>query len=81
MQPHGQGWLERKLIFVAPVLAHAERLQGEPPRPKAYCANVGTASSLPLVSTNPTISAWTLDATTLCPGDSWRLLVPSTRMP
>jgi hypothetical protein len=39
MQPCGPGWQERKLIFVAPVLIHADRLQDEPPAPKAYCAD------------------------------------------
>jgi hypothetical protein len=39
MQPHGPGWQERKLIFVAPVLIHAEQLQGQAPQPKAYCAD------------------------------------------
>lgn len=39
MQPHGPGSQERKLIFVAPVLIHAEQLQGGAPAPKAYCAD------------------------------------------
>ena len=39
MRPCGPGWQERKLIFVAPVLIHAGRLEGEPPAPKGYCAN------------------------------------------
>jgi hypothetical protein len=39
MQPHGPGWQERKLIFVAPVLIHAKQLQGGVPAPKAYCAD------------------------------------------
>jgi hypothetical protein len=38
MQAHGRGKLERKLIFVAPVLINAEQLQGEAPRPKTYRA-------------------------------------------
>jgi hypothetical protein len=38
MQPYGQGKLERKIIFVAPVLIHAEQLQGNMPRPKTYRA-------------------------------------------
>jgi hypothetical protein len=42
MQPCGPGRRERKLIFVAPVLIHAEQLQGEVPRPKSYRAG-GTA--------------------------------------
>jgi len=39
MQPHGPGWQERKLIFVAPVLIHAEQLQGGALAPKGYCAD------------------------------------------
>jgi hypothetical protein len=38
MQACGLGKLERKLIFVAPMLIHASQLQGEIPRPKAYRA-------------------------------------------
>jgi hypothetical protein len=38
MQPHGPGKQERKLIFVAPVLIHADQLQGEAPLPKPYRA-------------------------------------------
>jgi hypothetical protein len=36
MQAYGLGRLERKLIFVAPVLIHASQLQGEIPKPKTY---------------------------------------------
>jgi hypothetical protein len=43
MQPYGPGKLERKLIFVAPMLIHAAQLQGEIPRPKPYCAGSGSA--------------------------------------
>ncbi len=39
MQPHGPGWQERKLIFVAPVLIHADQMQGELPAPKVYRAD------------------------------------------
>jgi hypothetical protein len=39
MQPHGPGWKERKLIFVAPVLIHAAQLQGGVPPPRMYCAD------------------------------------------
>jgi hypothetical protein len=39
MQPCGPGWQERKLIFVAPVLINADQLLGEPPAPRAYCAD------------------------------------------
>ena len=38
MQPFGMGNQQRKLIFVAPVLVHAERLQGDVPAPKSYRA-------------------------------------------
>jgi hypothetical protein len=38
MQACGVGRLERKLIFVAPMLIHAAQLQGDIPRPKAYRA-------------------------------------------
>jgi hypothetical protein len=44
MQPFGPGKVERKLIFVAPMLIHASQLQGEIPRPKAYRA--GSTRSL-----------------------------------
>ena len=36
MQPFGIGNQQRKLIFVAPVLVHAEQLQGDVPAPKSY---------------------------------------------
>ena len=39
MQPHGPGWQERKLIFVAPVLIHADQMQSELPAPKVYRAD------------------------------------------
>lgn len=39
MQPYGPGWQERKLTFVAPVLIHADQMQGEPSAPKAYRAD------------------------------------------
>jgi hypothetical protein len=38
MQPFGIGRQERKLIFVAPVLIHADQLREELPTPKTYCA-------------------------------------------
>jgi hypothetical protein len=38
MQPHGAGNQQRKLVFIAPVLIHAEHLQGEVPAPKSYRA-------------------------------------------
>jgi hypothetical protein len=38
MQPHGAGSQQRKLVFIAPVLVHAERLQDEVPPPKSYRA-------------------------------------------
>jgi hypothetical protein len=34
VQPYGPGWQERKLIFAAPVLIHADQMQGELPAPK-----------------------------------------------
>lgn len=40
MQPYGPGKQERKLIFVAPVLVHADQIQGEAPAPKSYRAGV-----------------------------------------
>jgi hypothetical protein len=43
MQPCGHGKLERKLIFVAPMLIHASQLQGNIPAPKPYRA-CGTRS-------------------------------------
>lgn len=39
MQAHGPGRQARKLIFVAPVLIHAEQLQGQAPAPRVYCAD------------------------------------------
>jgi hypothetical protein len=44
MQPFGVGNLQRKLIFVAPVLIHADQLQGEVPAPKPYRAGAPAAS-------------------------------------
>jgi hypothetical protein len=38
MQPHGAGNQLRRLVFIAPVLIHAEHLQGEVPAPKSYRA-------------------------------------------
>ncbi|WP_332879471.1 hypothetical protein [Massilia sp. S19_KUP03_FR1] len=38
MQPCGPRNLDRKLIFVAPVLIHADRLAGETPAPRSYRA-------------------------------------------
>jgi hypothetical protein len=38
MQPHGAGSQQRKLVFIAPVLVHAEHLQDEVPAPKSYRA-------------------------------------------
>ena|GEM_PF-1502312 len=38
MQPHGAGNQQRKLVFIAPVLVHAEYLQGEVPAPRSYRA-------------------------------------------
>lgn len=40
MQPHGQGRQLRKLIFVAPLLVHADRLGEEIPSPRAYTASL-----------------------------------------
>lgn len=42
MQPFGAGSRQRKLIFVAPVLVHAEQLQGDAPAPKSYRAGATT---------------------------------------
>jgi hypothetical protein len=38
MQPHGERNQQRKLVFIAPVLVHAEHLQDEVPVPKSYRA-------------------------------------------
>lgn len=38
MQPCGVGNQQRKLIFVAPILIHADQLKGEVPAPKSYRA-------------------------------------------
>ncbi|WP_429206788.1 hypothetical protein [Massilia sp. UYP11] len=45
MQPCGAGNQQRKLIFVAPVLVHAEHLQGEVPTPKSYRAGAGAVTA------------------------------------
>lgn len=45
MQPYGAGNQQRKLIFVAPVLVHAEQLQGEVPTPKSYRAGAGAVTA------------------------------------
>jgi hypothetical protein len=44
MQAFGAGNLQRKLIFVAPVLIHADQLQGDVPAPKPYRAGAATAT-------------------------------------
>lgn len=44
MQPHGAGNQQRKLVFIAPVLIHAEYLQGEVPAPKSYRAGAVEAT-------------------------------------
>jgi hypothetical protein len=44
MQACGLGKLERKLIFIAPMLIHAAQLQGDIPAPKSYRAG-GTQNS------------------------------------
>jgi hypothetical protein len=45
MQPFGIGNQQRKLIFVAPVLVHAEQLQGDVPTPKSYRAGAAVVST------------------------------------
>jgi hypothetical protein len=45
MQPFGIGNQQRKLIFVAPVLVHAEQLQGDVPAPKSYRAGAAVLST------------------------------------
>lgn len=45
MQPYGAGNQQRKLIFVAPVLVHAEQLEGELPTPKSYRAGAGAVTA------------------------------------
>jgi hypothetical protein len=45
MQPCGAGKQQRKLIFVAPVLVHAEQLQGEVPTLKSYRAGAGAVTA------------------------------------
>jgi len=44
MQPFGIGNQQRKLIFVAPVLIHADQLQGELPAPKPYRAGAAAVT-------------------------------------
>jgi hypothetical protein len=46
MQPHGAGNQQRKLVFIAPVLIHAEHLQGEVPAPKSYRAGAVEATGV-----------------------------------
>lgn len=46
MQPFGAGNQQRKLIFVAPVLVHAEQLQGDVPVPRPYLAGATVASTV-----------------------------------
>jgi len=41
MQACGLRNLDRKLIFVAPVLIHADRLAGDAPAPRPYRASAG----------------------------------------
>lgn len=48
MQPCGHGKLERKLIFVAPMLIHASQLQGDIPAPKPYRAGGTRGSERPI---------------------------------
>jgi hypothetical protein len=45
MQPFGAGNQQRKLIFVAPALIHAEQLQGDVPAPKSYRAGAAVVST------------------------------------
>lgn len=44
MQAHGTGHQQRKLIFIAPVLIHADQLQGDVPAPKTYRAGSAVAA-------------------------------------
>jgi hypothetical protein len=44
MQHYGAGNQQRKLIFVAPVVIHADQLQGEVPAPKSYRAGAAAAA-------------------------------------
>jgi hypothetical protein len=44
MQPFGIGNQQRKLIFVAPALIHAEQLKGDVPAPKSYRAGAAATS-------------------------------------
>lgn len=45
MQPHGAGNHQRKLIFVAPALVHAEEMRGDVPAPKPYRAGSSVIST------------------------------------
>jgi hypothetical protein len=46
MQPFGTGMQQRKLIFVAPALIHAEQLQGHVPAPKSYQAGAAAITRI-----------------------------------
>lgn len=46
MQPFGAGNQQRKLVFVAPTLVHAEQLQGDVPAPRRYRVGATVASSV-----------------------------------
>ena len=46
LQPYGAGNQQRKLIFVAPVLIHAEQLQDNLPAPKPYRAGATTVDEI-----------------------------------
>ncbi|MEW6760691.1 MAG: hypothetical protein AB1437_07685 [Pseudomonadota bacterium] len=46
LQPYGAGNQQRKLIFVAPVLIHAEQLQDNLPAPKPYRAGATTLDEI-----------------------------------
>lgn len=46
MQPFGAGNQQRKLIFVAPALIHAEQLQAGVPAPKSYRAGPAAVSTV-----------------------------------
>lgn len=50
MQAFGPGRLERKLIFVAPMLIHAAQLRGDVPAPKPYRAGGTTGAVHPVAS-------------------------------
>ena len=42
LQAHGPARSERRLIFVAPILVRADKLNDEAPRPKAYTLTAGS---------------------------------------